>query len=139
MTEDEIEAEVDHRVNREVERKLRPLNWALSILASVFTVAHFFVLAFVIPRFKEMFDEMDVGELPAPTLIVLSLSHAAVHYWWIAIPICIGGMITIIVARQRVVLMVLIAVLPAAFAFDVMAMFMPIITIMDKLSAGGGK
>ncbi len=42
-----------------------------------------FIMIFIIPKFKEMFDEMDVGELPTPTLILMGISQAMLKYWYI--------------------------------------------------------
>lgn len=44
-----------------------------------------FIMIFIIPKFKEMFDEMDVGELPTPTLILMGISQAMLKYWYILI------------------------------------------------------
>src|SRR6185436_8385174 len=32
-----------------------------------------FIMIFIIPKFAEMFKEMDVGELPAPTLALMAM------------------------------------------------------------------
>ena len=44
-----------------------------------------FIMIFIIPKFKEMFDEMDVGELPAPTLALMAISSAMKNYWYVLI------------------------------------------------------
>ncbi|MEI6231665.1 MAG: type II secretion system F family protein [Planctomycetota bacterium] len=44
-----------------------------------------FIMIFIIPKFQEMFVEMDVGELPGPTLVLLAISSVMKNYWYILI------------------------------------------------------
>ncbi|HLX62409.1 MAG TPA: type II secretion system F family protein [Planctomycetota bacterium] len=44
-----------------------------------------FIMIFIIPKFEEMFKEMDIGELPTSTKILLMISGAMLHYWYILI------------------------------------------------------
>src|SRR5207248_2335671 len=50
-----------------------------------------FMLLFIIPVFVKVFDSLN-GQLPKPTLIVMHLSYALRHYWFIIFP-AIGGII----------------------------------------------
>jgi type IV pilus assembly protein PilC len=50
-----------------------------------------FMLLFIIPVFVSVFDQLD-GELPKPTQIVMNMSYALRHWWFIIFP-AIGAMI----------------------------------------------
>src|SRR3954452_6940631 len=50
-----------------------------------------FMLLFIIPVFVNVFDQLD-GELPKPTQIVMKMSYALRHWWFIIFP-AIGAMI----------------------------------------------
>jgi type IV pilus assembly protein PilC len=50
-----------------------------------------FMLMFVIPVFKHVFDELN-GQLPKPTLVVIAMSNGLRNYWFIIFPV-IGLMI----------------------------------------------
>src|SRR3954463_2333745 len=50
-----------------------------------------FMLLFIIPVFVSVFDQLD-GELPKPTQIVMQMSYALRHWWFIIFP-AIGAMI----------------------------------------------
>jgi type IV pilus assembly protein PilC len=50
-----------------------------------------FMLLFIIPVFVNVFDDLD-GELPKPTQIVMKMSYALRHWWFIIFP-AIGAMI----------------------------------------------
>ena len=58
------------------------------IVAVIGIGAMVFMMAFVIPRFSEMFEELG-GTLPLPTRMLIALSHGTVRYGWlVAIAIC---------------------------------------------------
>jgi type IV pilus assembly protein PilC len=42
-----------------------------------------FLMIFIIPKFKLMFDEMGMGELPVPTQILMGIAGAMVNYWYL--------------------------------------------------------
>ncbi len=42
-----------------------------------------FLMIFIIPKFKLMFDEMGMGELPVPTQILMGIAAAMVNYWYL--------------------------------------------------------
>lgn len=48
-----------------------------------------FLLVFIIPKFKKIFDDMGVP-LPMPTKIVLGTSKAITSYWYIIVPIFVA-------------------------------------------------
>lgn len=58
------------------------------------------MLVFVIPTFEDVFKGFG-AELPAFTLFVLSISRFMVSWWWLALIIFLGGIITFIMAYKR--------------------------------------
>ncbi len=62
-----------------------------------------FIMIFIIPKFKEMFDEMDVGELPGPTLVLIGISNVMKNYWYILIftPVLLWVIFKLIVRTPR--------------------------------------
>ena len=62
-----------------------------------------FIMIFIIPKFQEMFVEMDVGELPGPTLVLLAISSAMKNYWYILIftPVLFWVIFKLIVRTPR--------------------------------------
>ena len=59
------------------------------VIISVAVIAIAVLLVFVIPTFQTMFASAGM-ELPLPTRIVIGMSNALIHYWWMAI-LAIGG------------------------------------------------
>jgi type IV pilus assembly protein PilC len=41
-----------------------------------------FIMVFIIPKLKEMFDEMGAGDLPVPTRILMAMAAAMSTYWY---------------------------------------------------------
>lgn len=64
------------------------LFYPLSIIVVAFVITAVMMI-FVIPSFKELFDNFG-ADLPAPTLVIMSISDFFVDYWW-AIFGTIGG------------------------------------------------
>jgi type IV pilus assembly protein PilC len=58
------------------------------------------IMIFVIPSFKEVFTSFG-AELPAPTLFVMAMSDAFIHYWWLIFLIIFGGGYTFIQSWKR--------------------------------------
>ena len=52
------------------------------------------LLKFVVPIFANLFASLDVT-LPLPTRIVMGLSEAVQHYWWVVFVLGIGGVIAV--------------------------------------------
>ena len=48
------------------------------------------IMIFVIPSFKEVFSSFG-AELPAPTLVVMAMSDAFIHWWWLIFGVLFGG------------------------------------------------
>src|SRR5260370_649968 len=116
MTSEEMEAEINARV----EQRLAAIHWPLTGVLIIAGFVHFYVLVFIIPKFKVLFDEMDIGELPRPTIFVVAVSSMTVHYWYLVIPACIGVLIAVHRSRHRLTLLAGICfVLLAAFSVDV--------------------
>lgn len=62
---------------------------AIVILAMV--VVTFIMMIFVIPKLTSLYKDMNVT-LPAPTLLLISISNFMVQYWWlIIIAVILGG------------------------------------------------
>ncbi len=59
-----------------------------------------FMLTFVVPLFKDLFDRMG-QELPWLTRKVVSLSSAFVDYWWIVAVLVIIGLAALILAQRN--------------------------------------
>lgn len=80
----------------------RKVKGALIYPAVVVTVACLiltFIMVFIVPTFKEMFEEFEL-DLPAPTVLLIAISNYLASYWWLLIlmPICLG--ITIKLMRK---------------------------------------
>lgn len=54
-----------------------------------------FLLVFIIPKFKKIFDDMGIP-LPLPTRIVLGASKALTDWWYIILPMIAGVVVAII-------------------------------------------
>ncbi|RKY03492.1 hypothetical protein DRP77_05990 [Candidatus Poribacteria bacterium] len=62
-----------------------------TLVASFATMSVFFLTFFVVPRFSEVYAKMG-APLPLPTLLLVSLSRAAVKFWWAIVgALCIGS------------------------------------------------
>ncbi len=70
---------------------------AVIVAAFVITAV---IMIFVIPAFKELFSSFG-ADLPAPTLIVMSMSDFFVHYWWLIFGVIGGGIYGFIEAKKR--------------------------------------
>ncbi len=44
-----------------------------------------FIMIFIIPKFEQMFKEMELGELPFMTLILMTIANTLVNYWYVVI------------------------------------------------------
>jgi type IV pilus assembly protein PilC len=65
------------------------LIYPVSVIVVAFGVLSV-IMIFVIPSFKEVFTSFG-AELPAPTLVVMAMSDAFIHYWWLIFGIIFGG------------------------------------------------
>jgi type II secretory pathway component PulF len=100
------------------------------------------VLIRVVPKFEQMFKEMELGALPASTESLLFLANTVVQFWyaWLA---AIAGLIWfhqkwIAKKSGRLVVFVclLIVTAGASVTFVNVALFEPMIQIMERI---GGK
>lgn len=66
------------------------LMYPVSIIAIAFIITSV-IMIFVIPAFKQLFSSFG-ADLPAPTLIMMSISDFFVAYWWAIFSILGGGL-----------------------------------------------
>jgi type IV pilus assembly protein PilC len=66
------------------------LMYPVSIIAIAFIITSV-IMIFVIPAFKQLFSSFG-ADLPAPTLIMMSISDFFVTYWWAIFSILGGGL-----------------------------------------------
>jgi len=131
MTEDEIETEIAARVQEELDRRYRPLSWTLFLVTSGLCLIHAAILFVTVPRYMEMFKEMDIGELPLVTRAVCS------DFALLLVPVIGVAALYFHRSRRHSGLIVLSGVLLLMFGFEVLGLFMPLFTIMDQLSGAG--
>jgi type IV pilus assembly protein PilC len=65
------------------------LIYPIAVLVVAFVVLSI-IMIFVIPSFKEVFTSFG-ADLPAPTLLVISMSEVFVQYWWAIFGVVFGG------------------------------------------------
>jgi type IV pilus assembly protein PilC len=65
------------------------LIYPIAVLVVAFVVLSI-IMIFVIPSFKEVFTSFG-ADLPAPTLLVISMSELFVKYWWAIFGVIFGG------------------------------------------------
>lgn len=75
------------------------LMYPISVIIVAFVVVTV-IMIFVIPAFKELFSSFG-ADLPAPTLIVMSISDFFVSYWYLIFGIIFGGIYAFLKAWKR--------------------------------------
>ena len=75
------------------------LMYPIAVLVVAFVVLTVIMIK-VIPAFKEVFKSFG-ADLPAPTLVVISMSEFFVAYWWLMFGVMIGGGYMFIQAWKR--------------------------------------
>ena len=75
------------------------LFYPISIIAVAFIITAV-IMIFVIPAFKDLFEGFG-AELPAPTLLVMTVSDFFVGYWWAIFGIVGGGVYGFLYAWKR--------------------------------------
>ncbi len=75
------------------------LFYPVSIIAVAFIITAI-IMIFVIPAFKELFSSFG-ADLPAPTLVVMSISDFFVEWWWAIFSIVGGGIYGFFYAWKR--------------------------------------
>ncbi len=134
MTDGEVNADLKALVDQEVERRLRPLTVVMTLILLYYGVKVFSYMVFDVPKLKQMYDEMDIGELPTATKLLFTISKVFVNGWFIAIPLFLGLVIWLQLKQKRVAQAVFIFLLMVATSFQVEAAMMPWFKIIDKLS-----
>ena len=95
-TLDKIFYQLGEYINRDVETR-KAIKSALrypSFVLGAMVIALFVVNLLVIPAFADMFSRFN-AQLPLPTRILLGMSYAFVHYWWLIIAITLFAVIGI--------------------------------------------
>lgn len=75
------------------------LFYPISIIVVAFVITAV-IMIFVIPAFKDLFEGFG-AELPAPTLLVMTISDFFVDYWWAILSIVGGGVYGFMYAWKR--------------------------------------
>ena len=75
------------------------LMYPTSVVVVAFVVVAI-IMIFVIPAFKQVFTSFG-ADLPAPTLIVMSMSEFFVNYWWLIFGVIGGGLYFFFQAWKR--------------------------------------
>ena len=62
-----------------------------------------FIMIFIIPKFKQMFDEMDIGPLPKVTQLLMAIAGAMVSYWYmlVVVPVAATVIFRLVVKTPR--------------------------------------
>jgi type IV pilus assembly protein PilC len=69
-----------------------------AVVLTFATLVLIFMLMFIVPVFQKVFDELN-GQLPAPTRIIIAMSHALRGYWFIIFPVI--GLIVYFIRRLK--------------------------------------
>ncbi len=75
------------------------LFYPISIIVVAFVITAI-IMIFVIPAFKDLFEGFG-AELPAPTLLVMTISDFFVAYWWAILGILGGGIYAFLYTWKR--------------------------------------
>lgn len=71
-----------------------------SLLASAVMVLTVLLLVFVVPAFSAVYASFG-AELPAPTLLLLSIAEALSGFWWVWVPLAVAA-IGVVALRRRI-------------------------------------
>jgi type IV pilus assembly protein PilC len=77
----------------------KALFYPMMVLSVAFLVTTI-ILLFVVPVFKETFENAG-AQLPAPTQFVVDASKFMQSYWWLIIIIVVGSIVGLIMAKKR--------------------------------------
>jgi len=99
---------------------------------------------FVIPRFCELYMELDIKELPALAQAAVNLSNLISTKWWLVFwPVTLGVLsflVLVLLGRcplpRRRALYVMLSLLAVIVAFFVVSIFLPLFAVVRALSAG---
>ena len=109
----------------------------------------FFVLVYIVPRFKEMFADMRM-ELPALTQLLIAVSDLCRSHWYALLPglallLAVNALIFWLLASRRQTwplsivwfLLVTVGAVGGGVTFLVMALFLPLMFLMQNIGQGG--
>lgn len=79
--------------NASMRKKIKSAMTYPMVLMFITVVAFFGLMIFVIPQIGEITQDLggEDAELPALTRAMLAISDAIIAYWWIVIPVLVGG------------------------------------------------
>jgi type IV pilus assembly protein PilC len=69
------------RSELETRHKVRAALAYPGVMAALAVCVTIFLLTYVLPKFTPLFESKNM-KLPAPTVVMLALSHALIDYWW---------------------------------------------------------
>lgn len=93
------------------------LFYPISIIVVAFVITAV-IMIFVVPAFKDLFEGFG-ADLPAPTLVVMSISDFFVAYWWAIFTVVGGGIYGFLYAWKRSV--------PMQMVMDKLVLRLPIL------------
>lgn len=97
-----------------------------------------FILVYVVPKFEVMFKEMELGALPEVTKVLLAAGNLANNFWY-ALPgvVFVAVWVTVGLAKDRRgafwINLLIIPLMGCAVGFIVIALFLPLMVIMDRV------
>src|SRR5947208_4606570 len=84
---DRVAIQIEKEVK--IKRRVRSAMIYPSVVITFATLVLIFMLLFIVPVFVKVFDELN-GQLPKLTQIVMHMSYALRHYWFIIFPAMAG-------------------------------------------------
>tara|TARA_B100000686_G_scaffold43481_1_gene45701 strand:- start:1286 stop:2509 length:1224 start_codon:yes stop_codon:yes gene_type:complete len=85
--------------NQNLKDNIRSASIYPVILFSVGILAVVVLMTVVIPKFAKVFE--GIGELPLPTVLLLGLSEMLAQYWWAALLLMVGSILSLKIAMQN--------------------------------------
>src|SRR5919198_786493 len=73
----------------QIKRRVRGAMVYPALVMSFAVLVLMFMLLFIVPVFQNVFEQLH-GQLPGPTLIIIGLSKALRHWWFIIFPVIIA-------------------------------------------------
>ncbi|MCH8921635.1 MAG: hypothetical protein IIA67_00630 [Planctomycetes bacterium] len=101
------------------------------------------IMIFVVPEFIKIFADFDV-DMPVMTLVLMSVSHWTLKLWFLTPLVPIGICLFLNLLRASGVtgegwnlalLILFILAICTAFSLIVIALFMPLVSLIEQLSA----
>jgi len=96
------------------------------------------ILLFMVPKFELMFKEMELGQLPFMTQVLMATAHFAWRFWYVlpgilAVTVWLSAKMSKSWSSALAVNVSMMLVLGLSVAFVALALFVPLITIMEKV------